>query len=301
MNTKPVITTLEEDFRAIGILPQKPVEEAKKDPEKKDPEKDEPPKKEPGKDDPKKDDPKGESTDPPKDGENVDEARKILTRVDKSASAKRARRMAKIKRRKDSKGRTQAKRRAKIWRKKGRGKRWAAAYSKARTSPGVRKPGKRLHVMIGGERRKVTGRRHEGLDRVAGLVEEVKEIVTGLNEGNVKEAVRAFANVSIIAELLSRSFTYFAEKHDDNEYDESSELLSSLAEDAAEIAEGLKASVDESEAVDLSTLDETFEGMMETIMMALEDYAELEPELAEEDEGDKDPSPEVNKGEAKTA
>lgn len=290
MTRGPVrLTTLEEDFREIGILR----DEAKKDPSGKTPPppKEEPePKKEPGKEEEepeeegKKAKPKAEGEEPAE-GEPVDEARRSFTKIDKSATARKARRIARLKSRRK---RSQKRKESKRWRKTARGRRYAREYGKAaKKLHGKRPVGKRMHVQLGAKR-KAAREGVETLDRAAMMVEETRSILSDLVGSDMTEAMRSFANVAIISELLSRAFTYFGEKHDDEDYDDAADLMSEMADDAAEIAEHLKNAVSESEAVDLSSLTEEFETMMEALQLALEDYAEMEPEL-EEEEDDSDP------------
>lgn len=282
MTRGPVrLTTLEEDFREIGILQ----DEAKKDPSGKTPPPKEPePEKEPGEDETdegKK--AKGEGTEPAAGEEPVDEARRSFTKIDKSAGARKARRIARLKsRRKRSAKRKDSKR----WRRTARGRRYAREYGKAaKKLHGKRPTGKRMHIALGGKR-KAAREGVETLDRAAMMVEETRSILSDLVGSDMQEAMRSFANVAIISELLSRAFTYFGEKHDDTDYDDAAELMSEMADDAAEIAEHLKNAISESEAIDLSSIKEEFETMMEALQMALEDYAEMEPELEEENDDD---------------
>lgn len=120
---------------------------------------------------------------------------------------------------------------------------------------------------------KLRGRQDEGksYDRVSKLIENVNEIMESLDNSRRNESVKAFANVSIIAEMLRRGFANFAESTEDGELGEASEALGLLAEEAAEIARAIEAEED----LDGEKVEEEFRSQMDALLNGLDFYSSL--------------------------
>lgn len=98
-------------------------------------------------------------------------------------------------------------------------------------------------------RQKASKRRGEGAETIANLIEDVQSIVSSI-DNNPTDAMKSFANIAIIADLLSNTFVEWQaglteaaveenEADEFVEFDSYIESLSDLAEAAAEAATGL--------------------------------------------------------------
>jgi hypothetical protein len=232
-----IITSLEEDFRAIGILPK---EEEK----------------------------------PAESEEDLQEAgmrkrRKAgkggMTRVQKGTSAKR--REWKLAKRKAG-----AKAAARKWRRSAAGKKSKRLAKKYRKDSNATS------------------------DRIANLLEDVQDIISTVDDEAIENAVKSFANVAIISEMLARVFEAVKdefEEEDAQELGEAAEFFGELAEEAASIATMLNEGVDEDTPEDEIPTYEDIEARFQEHMEALIDGLELYADLTEDEEGEEeDPSEE---------
>lgn len=167
---------------------------------------------------------------------------------------------------------------------------------------------KRRNAKAGIQRRaarrdKIRGRlKAEGFDsRVAGLMESVKDLLTQVKDGEtvvkaapeMNEAVKTFANLAIIAEMLADAFMAFAE--DEKEFDlstfeivamrEMAATYAQVAEDCADIAETLDKGALAEE--DKEGVEEAFKAHMQTVLDGIEAFADL-TEADDDDEDDED-------------
>jgi hypothetical protein len=127
---------------------------------------------------------------------------------------------------------------------------------------------------------KAAGRRRLtfGNDTISNMLEEVQEIVSGIDTERVEHTVKAFANVAIIAEMLSRAFAKFeaeAEGEDKDTLAEAAKFFSEMAEEASEIAKGLNEGPGEDEEFDLEEIGEVFKGHMSDLLNGLDMYADI--------------------------
>jgi hypothetical protein len=126
------------------------------------------------------------------------------------------------------------------------------------------------------------------VSRAASLIEEVNAIMESIDDSHRNEAVKAFANVGIIAEMLHMGFAEFAEAYEDEDLGATSAALSELSENAADIA----AALEEGEEIEREALETEFRAQMEALVNGLDlysDVVESDAELAEgEDEDDDD-------------
>lgn len=265
-----IITSLEEDFRNIGILP-KEEKPAAADPEA-----------------------LAEDTDP-EDTEgvsaeelaaalegveisedNLEEiARRIKAiirggkRVKVKHHATAAERMKSKKARKSAAGRKSARKAAKK-RKSTKGKKHAGLVSKWRKRFGLEDS--------------------PAASRIANILEDVQEIISTVDEDNVENAVKSFANVAIISEMLSRVFEAvkadFEDEEGAKELGEAAEFFGELAEEAAGLATLLHEGVDEDTPEDEIPSYEDIEARFQEHMDALIEGLELYADLTEEDDSD---------------
>lgn len=123
------------------------------------------------------------------------------------------------------------------------------------------------------------------VSRAASLIEEVNAIMESIDDSHRNEAVKAFANVGIIAEMLHRGFAEFAEAYEDEDLNATSQALSELSENASDIA----AALEEGEEVEREALEAEFRAQMEALVNGLDlysDVVESDAELAEGEEED---------------
>jgi len=145
-------------------------------------------------------------------------------------------------------------------------------------------------------------RLHQGNDTISNLIEEVQDIVSSLNGGQ-EDAVKSFANIAIIADMLANTFTEWTNDINESEEeleegDETLDILATsateladLAEAAAEIASGLKAGSN----LDIDggvTLEELFREYMSSMLEGMDLYNEAtkktETDDSDEDDADGD-------------
>lgn len=279
------ISTLDEDLKALGLMVEaKPGKEREPTPPAK-PKDDE--------DDPaaakekkeKKEEAEAAAAQP------VDEAARFV-KIDKSAKARMARRKNRIKRRRH---RAQLAKASRKFRRSAKGKRFIKKYKVAK---------ERLHgrVMRGRRlslRKRGPVKKHEGLDRVSQLIEEVGGILGEMAHDDSDDVVKGFANVAMIADILTRVFTEWAKEDNDLELSEAAEVLGKLAEDAGDSAEELDEAVRLDEEVDGDLIEQDFQKMMSVLLDGLEILADLEEEDDEDDEEGKDKCPSSEKKEKK--
>jgi len=275
-----VLTTVEEDFKAIGLITE--------DDEKKD---------KAGKtgkaaDDEevqgdkessvKKGGKKAESTDA--DNDQLDELKQ--TRMKRHTSSERMK-----------------------WRRAKRRGSAKAAARKYRKKASVKRMMKRHRMKAQRLRHgKAAGRRRINFsnDSVSNMLEDTQNILASLDESKVENSIKAFANVAIIAEMLSRSFAKFAEEcegEDQAHLEQAASVFGEMAEEAADIARELKESADD---VDFDELEEVFKGQMSDLLNGLEMYADITEDedlanLGEEDDDDEEDDDEDDEDEKEEA
>lgn len=137
---------------------------------------------------------------------------------------------------------------------------------------------------------------------LAGLIESTKEIVSTLGtpasapSEAFAEAVKSFANIAIIADLLSTKFEDFAGDLSEDQLDEAEEAilanfeaaslsLADLAEAAADIATKLK---NGEEPESMEELEAIFKEYMEDLVEGLDFYNEAKGDDAEDAEDDEE-------------
>jgi hypothetical protein len=134
------------------------------------------------------------------------------------------------------------------------------------------------------------------LDKVASLINDVNRIMESIDDARRSDAVRSFANASIISDMLSRGFGHFAKKYEDSELEEASKAFATMAEDAARVAHALE----EGEEVEADVLGEEFRAQMDALMEGLDlysDVVESDAELSEEEDEEDDDEDEKKKKE----
>lgn len=137
------------------------------------------------------------------------------------------------------------------------------------------------------------------VERAESLIESVRSIMGEIAESQRAESVKAFANVSVIAEMLSKGFAGFAVKYEDAELSEVSEALETLSDEASEIAQIL----DTEDEIDDDAVEAEFRHQMEALVSSLDHYSDIveadehlesetsvvaEEEDSDDDEDDKD-------------
>lgn len=160
--------------------------------------------------------------------------------------------------------------------KKGKAK---AASRKYRKKSSVKRMLKR-HKMRADKLRhgKPAGRRRLvfGLDTVSNLLEDVQNIVSALDEDKVRNAIKTFANISIIAEMLAQSFERFenemTEDEDKEQLSEAAAYFAELANDAADLATALNEGTEE---IDMDDVSDMFRTSMKDLLNGLEMYANI--------------------------
>lgn len=174
-------------------------------------------------------------------------------------------------------------RQARMWRRSSGGKKSARARKRTMRKPSMKRLMKRKML-----RAKKRGTRHESFDQVNNLLEDVQNIVSALGDKPSKDthlenAVKAFANVAIISEMLADFFSEGVELVEDKELSEeladAASFFAEQAERAAEIATKLD-SGSLSEDIDVDTL---FQEQMDSLVEGLEFYADMTEDDDEED------------------
>lgn len=119
-------------------------------------------------------------------------------------------------------------------------------------------------------------------NHVESLLKDVANIIEGIDNSHRDDSVKAFANMSIISDMLYRGYDGFASKYNNADLSEAAEALASMSQEAAEIAQA----VESGEAVDEEALAEEFKTQMDALIAGLELYSDLVE--ADEDDGDDD-------------
>jgi len=126
------------------------------------------------------------------------------------------------------------------------------------------------------------------------LIGEVASLVSAIesdkNESTSNDAVKSWANMAIISEMLGNFFEEIYQEEDDKEleaaFGEAAETFSDLAESAATQARGLSEGQLDEEDEDLQ---QAFSEHMATLLSGLELYSDIVEEDEDEDD-DEDPS-----------
>jgi hypothetical protein len=117
------------------------------------------------------------------------------------------------------------------------------------------------------------------LDKVASMIEDVNNIMESIDNTHKEDAVRAFANASIISEMLSKGFEHFASEYDDQDFLSTAQAFQTMSEDAANIAHALE----EGEEIDPEALQHEFHAQMDGLMEGLDLYSDVVEADAEVD------------------
>lgn len=243
------LTTLEEDMRAIGLLPSGskriPVQESVETPATAAP----------------------AGATPP-----LDEVK--MTRIKrKSSSERQAARKA------YKKNKAKIKLRGRKYRKSAGGKKALAKHTRILKKLGGPVRGKRIQT--------------SGVDRVADLVEDVKDILASISGKDQKEVVKGFANLALAADALGKNLKLAAQDLGEGALLDLGVSYDEMAEQAAEIATALS----EGEDIDADELEEMFRDSMEDLLEGMEIYDEAcgEPhdDEMDDDEEDDEESPMV--------
>ena len=135
-------------------------------------------------------------------------------------------------------------------------------------------------------RKRASARRHEGTNSaISNLIEEVADIVSSLDAPQTTDAIKSFANIAIISDLLANTFVEWSnnldeEVSDQETYDslaEAAETLADLAEAAAEIATALKEGNEIGE--EEGELEALFKEYMEDLLEGMDLYNEVISEM----------------------
>lgn len=239
-----IITSLEEDFRAIGILPK---EEAKQ--------------------------PEPEAPEETPEGEELGEGKR---------RAAWGRKMVKTR--------------------KMRGKKKISSERYERTHRSQRKKARlKREKKMAVQRRELTLKNlNTDVDtttaRINSLLDDVQDIISTVDDESIENAVKSFANVAIISEMLARVFEAVKDEFEDDdakELGEAAEFFGELAEEAASIATMLHEGVDEDTPDDEVPTYEDIEAKFQEHMDALIDGLELYADITE-DEDEEDPTEETD-------
>jgi hypothetical protein len=136
-------------------------------------------------------------------------------------------------------------------------------------------------------RKRAAKRRHEGTESspIANLIEEVADIVASIESAPKTDAIKSFANIAIISDLLANTFNEWSENlteetSDQETFDtlvDAAESLADLAEAAAEIATALKEGSDiDGDEGELETL---FKEYMEDLLEGMDLYNEASAQM----------------------
>lgn len=129
----------------------------------------------------------------------------------------------------------------------------------------------------------------EGPAPFAAVAEAMNAIESILAEGasaptSIEDATPAFANLALISEKLYGFYTETAESQDDTDYAEIAESFKGIAQYSAAIVDTLQ--TEDPATIDTDVLTETFQDYLGTVLKGLETYAILRE--MEEDEPDED-------------
>ena len=123
-------------------------------------------------------------------------------------------------------------------------------------------------------------------ESVAAALRNVEALMEGPNVAGPEQAIPAFANMALIAEKLYGFFSETAEAQDDAEYAEISEAYMAIGKYSAGIVDTLQ--TEDPATIDMDVLGETFQGYLGTLLEGLETYALLREADAEGEEYDED-------------
>jgi len=176
-------------------------------------------------------------------------------------------------------------------------KRASKSYYRAHKASILRRRAKRAKTAKG-KRRMAWLRAHESNNpqNLTGILEDIQNIVSQIDEGNSAEsnldtAIRSFANIAIIAEMLgdffdSRELSEEMEQEFVEDVESASGFFPRLAESAAKVATKLN-SLEEDDEIAEEELEKIFQEQMDALVEGLEFYADLTEE-DDEDEDDED-------------
>jgi hypothetical protein len=159
--------------------------------------------------------------------------------------------------------------------------------AKKRAKSGAGKKLSRFNKRFEGQEDSMKATLHLG--KLAGLFEEVEGILSSLDEDRVENAVKSFANIAIISEMLGDFFSTVLEEDIEDEelveeLSEAAEFFTDLSESAADIATHLNEG--EELEVGLDEIEEAFNEQMEALVDGLEFYADLTEDEESDDEDD---------------
>ena len=182
---------------------------------------------------------------------------------------------------------------------------WRKAKKKPKAKMAARKHNRKSSVqrMRKKHLKKATALRHGGAarahtrlqfsnDTVSNMLESSQRILSSLDEEKSGNAIKAFAHMAILAEMLKRSLAYIAEDIHNQDADEdvsdllnAAEVYAKIAEEAATIAKALKEGDD---SVDEEGMADYFRESMAEVMNGLEFYSSITEEEDEDDDSDSD-------------
>lgn len=197
------------------------------------------------------------------------EGLKLLRKKRPTGKLRMQRRKQKMLRRRN-KGKLKLK--AKRFRRSARGKRFLQKYKRAvKRFHGHAPKGKRISLKM-------------GLDRVADMLEDVKEIVTALDSDAKQETIKSFANLAIISSKLAENYACACRnlEVEDEEEEEidlcgGAEHFEALANSAANLAEALQTSMQEGTEFEGTSeeVNDTFQVMLADVLEGLDVFADL--------------------------
>lgn len=123
-------------------------------------------------------------------------------------------------------------------------------------------------------------------ESVAEALRNVESLMEGPDVGGPEQAIPAFANMALIAEKLYGFFAETAEAQDDAEYAEISEAYKAIGKYSAGIVDTLQ--TEDPTTIDMDVLSETFKSYLGSLLEGLETYALLREADAEEYDEDED-------------
>lgn len=126
-------------------------------------------------------------------------------------------------------------------------------------------------------RARVEGR---SFDHVSKLLEDVNSIMESIDKSRRNESVKAFANLSIISEMLHRGIGAYAERTEDAELSEAAEAFTLMAQESAEIAKA----IEEGEDLDEEALAGEFRNQVDALLQGLDLYSDMMEALQSEAE-----------------
>jgi hypothetical protein len=177
-------------------------------------------------------------------------------------------------------------------------KRASKKYYKTHKSKIAKRRKKHARSSVGKKQAKLSKKfaKHSSVDDPSGglssLIGEVADLVTAIEGGEnleSNEAIKSWANMAIISEMLGNFFDTISEGEEDLEletaFNEASETFSDLAESAAEHARGLSEGQHDEDDEDLQ---QTFSEHMHTLLSGLELFSDIVEGDADDDDDDED-------------